>query len=254
MPLSKAKNKHLQALKLKKFREELSLFTVEGEKMAAELLISKSTEIEEIFALESWIATNQTVLWAHQTKITTVSEAELKQISNLTTPNKVLIVARKTPPQYNDDLIQKSFCFYLDGIQDPGNLGTILRIADWFSIPYVFCSLTTVELYNPKVVQSSMGAFLRVRSMQLDFDSLKNRYPELPVFAAILRGHNIFETVTQKDFPRRGIIIIGNEGNGISDELIQKADFKITIPGGGGAESLNAAVSTGIIASILTNG
>ena len=254
MSLSKAKNKHLQALKLKKFREELGLFTVEGEKMAAELLISKSTEIEEIFALESWIAVNQTVLWAHQTKIIAVSEAELKQISNLTTPNKVLVVARKIPPQYNDDLIQKSFCFYLEGIQDPGNLGTILRIADWFSIPYVFCSPKTVELYNPKVIQSSMGAFLRVRSMELDFDSLKNRYPKLPVFAAILRGHNIFETVAQKDFPRRGIVIIGNEGNGISDDLIEKADFKITIPGGGGAESLNAAVSTGIIAAILTNG
>ena len=253
MSLSKAKNKHLQALKLKKFREEFGLFTVEGEKMAAELLMSKSTEIEEIFALESWIAANQAVLWAHQTKIIAVSEVELKQISNLTTPNKVLVVARKSPPQYNDDLIQKSFCFYLDGIQDPGNLGTILRIADWFSIPYVFCSPTTVELYNPKVIQSSMGAFLRVRSMELDFDSLKNRYPKLPVFAAILRGHNIFETVAEKDFPRRGIVIIGNEGNGISDDLIEKADFKITIPGGGGAESLNAAVSTGIIAAILTN-
>lgn len=254
MSLSKAKNKHLQALKLKKFREELGLFIVEGEKIAAELLISKSIEIDEIFALESWITAHQSALWAHQTKIIEVSEAELKQISNLTTPNKVLIVARKTPPQYNDDLIQKSFCFYLDGIQDPGNLGTILRIADWFSIPYVFCSPKTVELFNPKVVQSSMGAFLRVRSMELDFDSLKNRYPTLPVFAAILRGQNIFETVVQKDFPRRGIIIIGNEGNGISEDLIEKADFKITIPGGGGAESLNAAVSTGILAAILTNG
>jgi RNA methyltransferase, TrmH family len=261
MSLSKAKNKHLQALKLKKFREELGLFTVEGEKIAGELLSSKSIEIDEIFALDSWIAANEKALWVHQTKIVEVSEVELKQISNLTTPNKVLIVARKTPPPdilgtspHNDDLIQKSFSFYLDGIQDPGNLGTIMRIADWFSIPYVFCSPTTVDAFNPKVIQASMGAFLRVQTLEMDFDSLKNRYPELPIFAAILRGDNIFETVSKNDFPRRGIVIIGNEGNGISEKLIETADFKITIPGGGGAESLNAAVSTGIIAAILTNG
>ncbi len=254
MSLSKVKNKHLQALKLKKFREELGLFTVEGEKIAAELLISKSIEIDEIFALNSWITANQKALWAHQTKIVEVSEAELKGISNLTTPNKVLIVVRKSPPQYADDLIQNAFSFYLDGIQDPGNLGTILRIADWFSIPYVFCSPTTVELWNPKVIQASMGAFMRVKSLEIDFFDLKNRYPELPVFAAILRGENVFETVIKHDFPRRGIVIIGNEGNGISENLINKADFKITIPGGGGAESLNAAVSTGILAAVLTNG
>ncbi len=254
MSLSKAKNKHLQALKLKKFREELGLFTIEGEKIAAEILSSKSIEIDEIFALDSWINANERALWAHQTKIIEVSEAELKLISNLSTPNKVLIVARKPTPQYNNALIQKSFSFYLDGIQDPGNLGTILRIADWFSIPYVFCSPKTVELWNPKVIQASMGAFLRVHSHEIDFSELKYRFPELPVFAAILRGDNVFETVIKHDFPRRGIVIIGNEGSGISENLIEKADFKITIPGGGGAESLNAAVSTGILAAVLTNG
>jgi RNA methyltransferase, TrmH family len=261
MSLSKAKNKHLQALKLKKFREELGLFTVEGEKIAAELLSSKSIEIDEIFAIESWITANRNALWAHQTKIIEVTEAELKLISNLTTPNKILIVAKKkTPPvfdgtsPYNNDLIQKSFSFYLDGIQDPGNLGTILRIADWFSIPYVFCSPKTVELWNPKVIQASMGAFLRVQSVEIDFPELKYQFPELPVFAAILKGDNVFETVIKHDFPRRGIVIIGNEGSGISENLIDAADFKITIPGGGGAESLNAAVSTGILAAVLTNG
>jgi RNA methyltransferase, TrmH family len=254
MSLSKAKNKHLQALKLKKFREDLGLFTVEGEKMVAEILSSKSTEIEEIFALDSWIAANEKALWAHQTKIVAVSEAELKLISNLITPNKVLVVAKKTTLPYNNEIIGKSFCFYLDGIQDPGNLGTILRIADWFSIPYVFCSPNTVELWNPKVIQASMGAFLRVRSSEITFEELTNRFPELPIFAAILMGDNVFETVIKPDFPRRGIVIIGNEGQGISAELIEKAQFKITIPGGGGAESLNAAVSTGIIAAVLTNG
>jgi RNA methyltransferase, TrmH family len=254
MSLSKAKNKHLQALKLKKFREELGLFTVEGEKIAAELLSGKSMEIDEIYALDSWISVHEKALWAHQTKIVEVTEAELKQISNLTTPNKVLIVARKRTPQYKREIIEKSFAFYLDGIQDPGNLGTILRIADWFSIPYVFCSPKTVELWNPKVIQASMGAFLRVESAEIEFAELKYQFPDLPVFAAILKGDNVFETVVKHDFPRRGIVIIGNEGSGISENLIEKADFKITIPGGGGAESLNAAVSTGILAAVLTNG
>ena len=127
-------------------------------------------------------------------------------------------------------------------------MGTILRIADWFSMPYVFCSKTCVDIWQPKVVQASMGAFLRVQAMEMDFFELKNRFPNLPTFAAILRGANIFE---KKQFPKHGIIVIGNEGNGVSDDIIAQTDYKITIPGGGGAESLNAAVSTGIIAATL---
>ena len=248
MLLSKAKLKYIASLKTTKIRQKYGVFIVEGEKIAQEVLIHKSIEIETICALETWIQRNEFILEPFFNKIITVSEAELKQISNLTTPNKVLIIAKIPPPQYDDDLIQNTFSFYLDGIQDPGNMGTIIRIADWFSIPYIFCSKTCVDMWQPKVVQASMGAFLRVQVIEMDFFDLKNRFPNLPTFAAILRGDNIFEN---NKFPKQGIVIIGNEGSGISENIIAQADFKITIPGGGGAESLNAAVSTGIIAATL---
>ncbi len=248
MVLSKAKLKYLLTLKTSKIRQKYGVFIVEGEKMAQEVLTHKGIEIDMICALETWIPSNEFILKPFFDKTITVTDAELKQISNLTTPNKVLIIAKIPTPQYNNDLIQKSFSIYLDGIQDPGNMGTIMRIADWFSIPYIFCSKTCVDVWQPKVVQSSIGAFLRVQAMEMDFSELKTRFPELPIFAAILRGDNIFE---KKDFPKNGIIIIGNEGSGISEDIIAQADYKITIPGGGGAESLNAAVSMGIIAAAL---
>lgn len=250
MLLSKAKLKYILTLKTSKIRQKYGVFIVEGEKMAQEVLTHKSIEIELICGLESWIQQHSIILNRFPNNTITVTDSELKQISNLTTPNKVFIVAKIPPPQYDEVLIQKSFSIYLDGIQDPGNMGTILRIADWFSMPYVFCSKTSVDIWQSKVVQASMGAFLRVQAIEVDFFDLKQRYPDLPSFAAILRGDNIFE---KNDFPKHGIIVIGNEGSGISEDIIAQADYKITIPGGGGAESLNAAVSTGIIAATLIN-
>lgn len=250
MLLSKAKLKYILTLKTSKIRQKYGVFIVEGEKMAQEVLTHKGIEIELICGLESWIQQHSIILNRFPNNAITVTEFELKQISNLTTPNKVFIVAKIPPPQYDEALIQKSFSIYLDGIQDPGNMGTILRIADWFSMPYVFCSKTCVDIWQSKVVQASMGAFLRVQAIEVDFFDLKKRFPDLPSFAAILRGDNIFE---KTDFPKHGIIVIGNEGSGISEDIIAQADYKITIPGGGGAESLNAAVSTGIIAATLIN-
>ena len=254
--LSKAKLKYILSLKTSKIRQKYGVFIVEGEKMAQEVLTHKGIEIELICGLESWILSNESLTHSFYEKTIVVSDSELKQISNLTTPNKVFIVAKiPTPPDLlkkqdksDDALLQKSFSFFLDGIQDPGNMGTIMRIADWFSIPYIFCSKLCVDVWQPKVVQASMGAFLRVQALEIDFSDLKNSFPDLPVFAAILRGDNIFEN---NNFPKNGIIVIGNEGSGISEDIIAQADYKITIPGGGGAESLNAAISTGIIAATL---
>jgi RNA methyltransferase, TrmH family len=235
---------------LKKFRDEHQVFVVEGEKMALELISDKSIEIEQIIAIETWIQAHQNALKSYFNKILTATEADLKQISNLTTPNKVFIIAKKRPPQYLDEKINNNFTLYLDGIQDPGNMGTILRIADWFSIPYIFCSLETVELWNPKVIQSSMGAFLRVHTKEVNFSDLKKRFPELPIFATVINGQNIFDLKKEKELTR-GIIVIGNEGKGVSEEVLKLSDYKISIPGGGGAESLNAAVATGIVCAIL---
>jgi RNA methyltransferase, TrmH family len=250
--LSKNKTKLLNALLQKKQRLQQGLFVVEGEKIAHEILTSKSIEIVEIYALESWQMQQERLLRPFKTQIITVTEADLKQISSLTTPNKVLILAKIPPPQYEVEKINNSLSLYLDGIQDPGNMGTILRIADWFSIPYVFCSPTCVDVWNPKVLQATMGAFLRVQSFEIDFVDVKNRFPELPVFVAVLRGDNVFGK--NKKFPSKGLVVIGNEGNGVSDDIVAQSDFKITIPGGKtGAESLNAAVSTGIIIAQLLN-
>jgi RNA methyltransferase, TrmH family len=245
--LSKQKIKYIQSLKIKKYRQKYGNFIVEGEKMALEVLSAPQFAIESIIALETWIEAHKLALKPHFNKILTATEADLKLISNLTTPNKVFIIATQMKPQLEEKLIETNFTLYLDGIQDPGNMGTILRIADWFSIPYVFCSETCVDVWSSKVIQASMGAFLRVKTMEIPFEELKNRFPKLPIFATILRGVNIFE----KDFPKQGIIVIGNEGSGVSESLIQQTDYKIAIPGGGGAESLNAAVATGIVCAVL---
>lgn len=247
--VSKQKIKYIQSLKIKKYRQKYSNFIVEGEKMALELLADKSFQIENIIALETWIEAHFTLLKPHFNKILTANESDLKRISNLSTPNKVFIIAAQPPSIFKDSQIETHFSLYLDGIQDPGNMGTILRIADWFSIPYVFCSDNCVDIWSSKVIQASMGAFLRVKTMEIPFENLKNRFPKLPIFATILRGGNIFKT----SYPKQGIIVIGNEGNGVSEAILQKTDYKIAIPGGGGAESLNAAVATGIVCAVLKN-
>ncbi len=257
MMLSKPKIKFIQSLHQKKFRQMYGNFIVEGDKIVRELLMQRKMGIEAIYALETWVVANATLLKPHFSKILTVSEAELKQISALTTPNQVLAVAKK-PSDFEvkkDDLfsenqqklIAQNISLYLDAIQDPGNMGTILRIADWFSIPYVFCSPDCVEVWSPKVVQASMGACLRVDTYAIDFFDLKKLTPSVSVMVAALKGQNIFT----ENVPKKGIVVIGNEGNGVRPEIFESADFLINIPGGGGSESLNAAVATGIICAQL---
>ena len=248
--LSKPKIKYIESLRVNKFRQKYGNFIVEGEKMAGEVLTNKNIVIENVFATETWISANIHLLKQHFSKTLTVTDAELKQISGLSTPNKVLIIAQQPTPQYDNVLIENNFSLYLDGIQDPGNMGTIMRIADWFSIPYVFCSESSVDVWNPKVVQASMGAFLRVQAFETSFEDLKKQFPKLPIFATILRGDNIFA----KKMPNHGLIVVGNEGSGVSQNILAVTDFNISIPGGvGGAESLNAAVATGIVCAVLKN-
>jgi RNA methyltransferase, TrmH family len=247
--LSKQKIKYLQSLKIKKYRQEQGVFVVEGEKIALEVLTQSDFPVVYIVALPEWIEQYASILKKNDNKILPATEQDLKTISNFATPNKVLVVVKQAPPQYFDAIIENNYTLYLDGIQDPGNMGTILRIADWFSIPYVFCADTCVDVWNPKVLQASMGAFLRVKTFEVPFHELKARFPTLPSFFTVLWGDNIFE----KKFPKQGIIVVGNEGGGISKGIIDIADYPIAIPKAGGAESLNAAVATGIICAVLKN-
>ena len=178
------------------------------------------------------------------------SEPDLKTITFFNTPSQVYVIVKRPDASIANNFLTNDFALFLDDIQDPGNLGTILRIADWFGIPNVICSEKCVDIYNHKVIQSSMGAFLRVNVIPASFKKIYQQYPDIPYYGTVLEGNNLFE----EKFKEKGIVVIGNEGKGISDAILEKLTHRISIPKGknGGAESLNAAVATGIVCSIIT--
>lgn len=242
--ISKNQIKQVKALHLKKFRDEEGLFIAEGVKIVTEIMQSQSELIERLFATEQFVKSN-TKLLSNIKDVVKVSEEELERISTLQTPNQVLVVCRKFPvnkPQIN---IDKQFSLYLDDIRDPGNLGTILRIADWFGIHEIFVSEKSTELYNPKTIQAAMGAFLRVRVHYMDLEKITSN-PSVPLYGAVLNGENIYRQKLQN-----GLIIIGNEANGIGESNLKKITHPITIPASSAnqTESLNAAMATSIICS-----
>ncbi|HUR64839.1 MAG TPA: RNA methyltransferase [Chitinophagaceae bacterium] len=243
--LVKSKLKYIQTLGQKKFRQEERTFIAEGPKIVTELLQAKKEAIREIFALKEWIEEN--TVWVKQVNCTEISEQELERISQLSTPNKVLALVQ----QFEEDKVmitKDSITLVLDGIQDPGNLGTIIRIADWFGIGQVICSEDSTELYNPKVVQATMGSIARVNVCYTALHSWLAEQKDVPIYTAMLGGVDI----TEMERITEGIIIIGNESKGISPALLNRANTRITIPKKGNAESLNAAVAAGIILSHLS--
>jgi len=237
--LSKNEVKYIQSLCHKKQRQEDGVFVVEGPKLTEELVKSEY-RIRKIYAVKDWIEENTAI-----DSVQLVSEDELQRISNLQAPNKVLAIAEQ-PVITAKPLWHNTLSIMLDGIQDPGNLGTIIRIADWFGITQVICSMDTVELYNPKVIQGTMGSFTRVTTWYTDLEAMLPTIP-VPVFGALLQGESIYNS-TQ---PKEGIILIGSEGKGIRPNLLPFVTAPVTIPRMGGAESLNAAVATAIIVSHL---
>ena len=250
MSLSKSKLKYLRSLKLKKFRQKYDNFVVEGDKIVGELLQSNSLEIEGIFATKKWIDSNSHLLYTYTSITHVASEPDLKTITLFNTPSQVYVIVKRSKQALPNDFLTNHFALYLDDIQDPGNLGTILRIADWFGISTVICSEKCVDIYNHKVIQSSMGAFLRVNILNASFGKIYKQYPDVPYYGTVLAGNNLYE----EKFLQKGIVVIGNEGRGISDEILDKLTHRIFIPKGknGGAESLNAAVATGIVCSVLS--
>lgn len=220
--------------------------------MSRELLDMPGLQIEGVYALEEWIAglPEQSRYPRHQ--IVPVSPAELRQISMLTTPNQVLAVVRTPHPAFDPQWLQDHWSLYLDGIRDPGNLGTILRIADWFGLSWICGAPGGVEVFHPKVVQASMGAVLRVSYAELTTDQLQHRVGDWPIIGATMAGADLFEA----RLPQRGLIVIGNESQGISVEVAKLLTGEISIPRGrtGGAESLNAAVAAGIISAWMSAG
>jgi TrmH family RNA methyltransferase len=251
MAISKNRIKYIKSLHRKKFRQKYDNFILEGDKMARELLDAPDHEISGIYALEEWLAAHPGVQQLGPDKVFAVSDDELRQISTLTTPNQVLATVQTPHPAFNSQWLKNNWTFYLDNIQDPGNMGTILRIADWFGLQWLCGSAGCVEIYNPKVVQASMGAVLRIKFAALDLANLTHEITTLPILGARMEGENIFQRTPES----KGLIIIGNEGQGISEEIKPFITDYIAIPRSpkGGAESLNAGVSAGIIAAWMSN-
>lgn len=249
--ITSAQIKFVKSLSQKKFRKELGLFVVEGDKMVKELLSHPHWHTEMLFALDGWLQSNP-ARGSHQTFA--VSEKELARISNLQTPNQALAVVRQRSQEADTKLLKGNFCLLLDQIQDPGNLGTIIRTADWFGIRHIFCSEDTAELYNPKVIQATMGSFARVDCLYVNLQNMLKALPHpYPVMAALLEGENIYST----RLPSEGVLMIGNEARGISPTLLPFVTHKLHIPISRPEgktqfpESLNASVASAILLSHL---
>jgi TrmH family RNA methyltransferase len=242
--LSKTIVKYIQSLAQKKVRDEEGVFIAEGPKVIVEFLTSGRIRCKSIYALRSWFDENENILSSLSAEKIEINEIDLEKISLLKTPNNVLAIFYKLEIKF--PVLQNSLSLMLDDIQDPGNMGTIIRTADWFSIKNIICSNGCVDCYNPKVVQATMGSLARISLSYLELsETIKNA--GVSVYAAALSGNNIFSHAKIKE----GVILIGNESSGISENLLMLAVEKITIPRKGEAESLNAAVACGIILSHL---
>ena len=242
--LSKTYTKYIQSLHHKKFRDIENAFIAEGSKVVMDLLNSGKIVCENIVATADWLRQNEPAIRKYyQGPFEIAEEYELQKISALSTPNQVLAVFKKVKPAAVSPAGKLTLA--LDNIQDPGNLGTIIRIADWFGVQAIVCSENCADLYNPKVVQSTMGSLARVAITYTNLEVWFKKNERIPIYAAALAGKNIGEIKVLQE----GILLIGNESKGISAELMELATEKITIPKIGGAESLNAAVATGIILS-----
>ena len=238
--ITKAQVKHIQSLDDKKNRNAFKEFIVEGDKMVRELLNSK-LKIHHVYAVEAWVLENKLHL-AH-IDFTIVESFELQKLSLQQHPNQVLALAAL--PEFGE-MKEDGVHIVLAGIQDPGNLGSIIRIADWFGLSGVYCSLDSVDYLNPKVVQSSMGSVFRVPVMYISIEELFLK-TELPIYGTALGGVPL--TNVQK--LTNGYIVIGNESKGIPQGILDGCTQRIEIPGKGDAESLNAAVAAGIVCFAL---
>lgn len=236
--LSKKVIKDIQSLGLKKKREETGLFIAEGPKVVEELLRIIPSRINAVYATAQWGGIDG----ARQNAVE-VSETELKGLSQLRTPNQVLAVVQQSPGRLPGP---SGMFLYLDTIQDPGNFGTIIRIADWFGVKDVVCSPGCADLYNPKAVQATMASIARVNVFYDEKETWLARQTQT-VYAAALNG----KPVSSLPKINRGVLIIGNESKGIRQDYLQMAKERITIERRGDAESLNAAVAAGIILSHL---
>ena len=237
--ISKNQVKYIHQLEQKKYRKREGLFVAEGTKVVGDLL--KYHQPEALFATDEWKAPDGI-------SYTIVTEEELRRISFLQHPQQVLGLF-PIPPQTTATNFGGALVLALDGVQDPGNLGTIIRIADWFGIETIICSEDTADAWNPKVIQATMGSIARVKIIYTNLlDFLDTLPPDFPIYGTLLDGENIYTQPLSEE----GLIIMGNEGNGISEAVRTKINRKLLIPDfhqGETADSLNVAIATAITCS-----
>ena len=238
--ITKAQVNHIRLLEDKKYRAQTGQFVVEGDKMVTELL-SSPMAVLHVYAMAPWIQKNEVLL--NNCPSTIVGEQELKRISFQKNPNQVLALA--VLPKTTTKL--SSLCFLLDGVQDPGNTGSIIRIADWYKVPAVYTTLEGADPFHPKVVQASMGSIFRVQCLCVQPDEILKKLPSVASYACVLDGKDVHTFGKIQE----GIVILGNESKGIQSSLIKQSTYRISIPRKGHAESLNAAVAAGIISDVL---
>ncbi|MCZ4222141.1 TrmH family RNA methyltransferase [Pedobacter rhodius] len=240
--LSKSQISFIKSLHQKKYRKENGLFLVEGIKSIREF-IQSAYRIHTLFYVSEQY--NLLPKLPANINLFEVNNAELSKISTLQTPQGFLAVIH-LPENKLFDLknFRNQFTIVLDGVQDPGNMGTIIRTADWFGFKNIICSEDCVEVYNPKTVQATMGSLARVNIYYENLSSVLTANP-IPVFGALLNGHSIYKT----DWGQEGLIILGNEGKGITEEIISKITQPVTIPRIGDGESLNVAISAAVFCS-----
>jgi TrmH family RNA methyltransferase len=243
--LSKNKIKLITGLSLKKYRDETGLFVAEGTKLIKDL--SLAFKCITLVATGEWLKINTQI---QTSELIEVTESELQKITNQKNPQGVLAVFEKPTYHWNNEELNEKLCLALDDVQDPGNLGTIIRVADWFGISDIFCSGHSADAYNTKTVQATMGALARVRIHTVNMvEFLQSISNNTPVFGTFMNGEDIYS----KNLTQHGIILMGNEGNGISPEIERFVTERLLIPnfpaGQATSESLNVGIATALVCS-----
>ncbi len=248
--ISKNRLKYVRSLEMKKYRKAEGVFVAEGHKLVGDLL--DVFECKYLAATSEWLSAN--VAWVDRQRrsgveVDEVTDEELKRASFQETPQQVLAVFKQLTYEVDvNEVARKQLCLVLDDVQNPGNLGTIVRLADWFGINHIFCSKGCADIYNPKTVQATMGGIARVRVHEADLPELLSRLDkDIPVYGTFLDGENIYG----KELENRGLIVMGNEGKGVSKEVAAFVTERLYIPnypeGRETSESLNVAIATAIV-------
>lgn len=242
MALSKNRIKYIHSLELKKNRKADKVFLAEGPKLVGDLLGHFPCQF--LLATSEWLSKNRHL---PVEEVTEISEEELARASLQKTPQQVLAVFRQPDDKWDASAIRRSLCLALDDVQDPGNLGTIIRLADWFGIEHIFCSPNTVDVYSPKVIQATMGGIARVKLHYTPLPELIGSLKDTPVYGTFLDGEDMYT----QSLSACGLIVMGNEGNGIGEEVEKLINRRLYIPNypaeRATSESLNVAIATAVV-------